>query len=150
MGRFNYGYVSGELQIRLDKFRQAVIKLCTTLSILADLELKGSEYCADIAAILANCCDYPIGLDLNTLKDKKCSLSTTIVALYFLNGELFKTVPQGALIDTAKHTEPLIIKPMAQFLRGLSLDLEVPGPVYELSFMKYLRFSKVELTPAGI
>ncbi|KAH7042184.1 heterokaryon incompatibility protein-domain-containing protein [Macrophomina phaseolina] len=122
----------------------------TTVSILSNLELKYCEYQIDRIAILANCCDYPIGLNIEPLKSGKFSLSTAIMALYLLNGEIFGNTPHHVAATGVESAKALLANPVLEYLRASSLRLEIPGPAFNHSFMANCRFPRVKLTNSGI
>lgn len=122
----------------------------TTVSILSNLELKYCEYETDRIAILANCCDYPISLDIEALKNGRFSLSTAIMALYLLNGEIFENTPYHVPTTAVDSAKALLANPVLEYLRASSLHLEIPGYAFNHSFMAHYRFSRVKLTNCGI
>ncbi|KAK7445005.1 hypothetical protein Landi51_08363 [Colletotrichum acutatum] len=58
--------------------------------IIKDIESRGSKFCHDRLAIVANCCQYSIRLDDAILRQGSHSMSLAMLALYFLNGEIMK------------------------------------------------------------
>lgn len=60
--------------------------LSSTLNIVEDIEERENERITDRLAIIANCCDYPIRLDVSRLETSGHGLSSCILALCFANG----------------------------------------------------------------
>lgn len=58
--------------------------------IIKDIESRGSEFCLDRLAIVANCCQYSIRLDDAILRQGSHSMSLSMLALYLLNGEIME------------------------------------------------------------
>ncbi|KAK1479757.1 hypothetical protein CTAM01_14504 [Colletotrichum tamarilloi] len=58
--------------------------------IIKDIESRGSKFCHDRLAIVANCCQYSIRLDDAILRQGSHSMSLSMLALYLLNGEIME------------------------------------------------------------
>jgi hypothetical protein len=64
--------------------------------ILADVLRRSAEIPSDTLAIMANCCGYATCLDVEGLKSARLrSLSLAILALFILNGEIFRPTANG-------------------------------------------------------
>ncbi|GME34230.1 Heterokaryon incompatibility protein [Neofusicoccum parvum] len=64
-----------------------------TTRILEDIAHRNAQFREDILPIASNCCQYGVRLDTNGLRKADVSLSASILALYLLNGEIFKNHP---------------------------------------------------------
>lgn len=96
----------------------------------------------DILPIAANCCGYTIRLNTAMLKKARCSLSICILALYLLNGEIFRNDEDSTSLLSSK---------IFKFLEHQSLDnFDPPVDSRELTFMKSCRFVNVQLSEDGI
>ncbi|KAF4775591.1 hypothetical protein HER10_EVM0012303 [Colletotrichum scovillei] len=63
--------------------------------IIKDIESRGSKFCHDRLAIVANCCQYSIRLDDAILRQGSHSMSLSMLALYLLNGEIMENACGG-------------------------------------------------------
>ena len=110
--------------------------------ILSDILHRDVKDCDDILPILANCCDYTIRLDPNNLvKSRLTSLSTCILVLYFLNGEL---ISNG-------HIRNFLSLDICAFLENASIgNIDVPTHEKQLTFIKNCRLAEVKLSETGI
>ncbi|KAI9854838.1 MAG: hypothetical protein M1813_000854 [Trichoglossum hirsutum] len=112
-----------------DRVRRAM-----SSSIFADIAARGISEHSDRPAIAANCCGYPIRLDTNQLKAKKCSSSISMLTLYYLNGEIVR--------NSKTSNSPLNYN-TSGFLKSQSLDSFRPPVKPELTFLKSCRFTDV-------
>ncbi|KAK7213069.1 hypothetical protein V2G26_020247 [Clonostachys chloroleuca] len=110
-----------------------------TSRIIADLQFKEVTVESDILAIIANCCTYPVRLDVKSL-DKE-DLSVNILALRLLNGEVFNN-GRGRNQDL---TQP---KPTTESF--FFPQFEAPPKHRRLTYNKHCRFDAVYLTSAGV
>jgi hypothetical protein len=110
-----------------------------TSRIIADLQLKQVTVASDILAIIANCCTYPVRLDVKLL-DKE-DISVSILALRLLNGEVFhngRSLYQS--ITPPKYTTERFFFP----------QFEAPPNHHRLTYNKHCRFDAVYLTNTGV
>ncbi|KAF2136894.1 uncharacterized protein K452DRAFT_292032 [Aplosporella prunicola CBS 121167] len=112
-----------------------------TSTILADIGRRGITNASDLLAITANCCTYNARLDTKALKDAGASLSASILALYFLNGEIFCDGPENASASSQS---------VYDYLRTISLDFKLPVKSEELTFLKRCRLPTPELCASGV
>jgi hypothetical protein len=110
-------------------------------TIFSDIGDRGISVPSDLLAIAANCCDYSIRLDTQNLNAAGCSLSLSILALYFLNGEIIKN---------GKMYKANLSGNIFKFLKGQSLAFNPPVEEKELTFIKHCRFTNVRLSREGI
>ena len=101
-------------------------------TIFSDIGDRGITVPSDLLAIAANCCDYSIRLDTQNLNAAGCSLSLSILALYFLNGEIIKN---------GKTYKANLSGNIFKFLKGQSLSFNPPVEEKELTFIKHCRFT---------
>lgn len=131
--------------VLLQNSPQGALKSMTP-TILSDLGRRKLTKNWDLLAIAANCCQYSIRLDSVKLKEKKHSLSLSILALCLLNGEVLWNHPRDG--HNAPSTKKLNI---AQLLEKQFFDgIRSPSPRKSLTFNKGCRFDKVKLTEEGI
>jgi len=96
---------------------------------------------ADLLAIIANCCRYVARLNTETLKNLGESLSTAILALYVINGEILR------------HDSPaqeVLNKTVFKCLRREALQVHPPIQRNELMFTRYCRLPTVKLSRRGM
>ena len=96
---------------------------------------------ADLLAIAANCCRYVARLNTETLKNLRESLSTAILALYIINGEILR------------HDSPVqevLNKAIFKCLRHETLRVYPPIQRNELMFTRHCRLPSVKLRRRGI
>jgi len=110
-------------------------------AIFSDIGNRGITEPSDLLAIAANCCDYSIRLDTQNLNAAGCSLSLSILALYFLNGEIIKN---------GKMYKATLSSNIFKFLKGQSLGFKPPVEEKGLTFIKHCRFTNVRLSREGI
>lgn len=72
------------------------------------------------------------------------------MALYLLNGEIFKNTPYYVPTTAVDSAKALLANPILEYLRASSLYLEIPGYAFNYSFIAHCRFSRVKLTNCGI
>lgn len=117
-----------------------------TTRILEDVAHRKAKYRADLLPIAANCCQYGVRLDTNSLQNAQTSLAASILALYLLNGEIFKNDPDD--IPSGLELESMSV---FAYLNAISLDNFVP-PLQkgQLTFLKTCRFVDVQLSENGV
>ncbi|KAI8961838.1 heterokaryon incompatibility protein-domain-containing protein [Daldinia sp. FL1419] len=111
--------------------------------ILSDILSRGIKDESDRLAIMANCCEYGTRIDTNSLNSDGASLSLSILAQYFLNGEIIENDPERHSLGTLKHT-------IHEYLFKQSLSSFRPPVQQSLAFIKGCRFICPRLTPDGI
>lgn len=111
-------------------------------TIFQDIGNRSITVVNDRLAIAANCCRYAMRLDTESIRAKDPSLSLSMLALYFLNGEIMDC-------DNSKVRASLSDN-IFRFLHHQSMDgIESPIP-RELTFIKSCRFVDVRLEEEGI
>lgn len=110
-------------------------------TIFSDIGNRDITEPSDLLAIAANCCNYSIRLNTQNLNAAGCSLSLSILALYFLNGEIIKS---------GKMYKVSLSGNIFKFLKGQSLGFNPPVKEKELTFIKHCRFTDVRLSQEGI
>lgn len=110
-----------------------------TSRIIADLQFKEVTVESDILAIIANCCTYPVRLDVKSL-DKE-NLSVNILALRLLNGEVF---------NNGRGRNQDLTRPTPTTERFIFPQFEAPPKHHRLTYNKHCRFDDVYLTSAGV
>jgi Heterokaryon incompatibility protein (HET) len=111
-------------------------------AIFADVDYRDITFPEDILPIAANCCGYTMRLNTAMLKKARCSLSICILALYLLNGEIFRNDEDNTSLLSSK---------IFRFLEHQSLDnFDPPVDNKEFTFMKSCRFVDVQLSEDGI
>lgn len=115
-----------------------------TTRILEDIAHRNAQFRADLLPIASNCCQYGARLDTNRLYDSDTNLSICILALWLLNGEIFKS-------DVSHTTSELAEMSIFQYLKAISLDSFAP-PVQgrQLTFLKTCRFVDVQFSDYGV
>ncbi|KAF6818668.1 hypothetical protein CPLU01_13245 [Colletotrichum plurivorum] len=114
--------------------------------IIKDVEPRGSKYCSDRLAIVANCCQYSTRLDEAALRRGEHSISFAMLGLYLLNGEMMKN-PQASPKEIRAFQEMTV----STFIEEESFDgFCPPGSKNPLVFNNGCRFINVELTEDGI
>ncbi|KAL7628706.1 hypothetical protein AAE478_000221 [Parahypoxylon ruwenzoriense] len=113
-----------------------------TPTILADIGARGISEKSDLLAIAANCSSYSTRLKTKALDGDGSSLSLSILALCFLNGEIMENDPEllgpGTLNDN-----------IFEYLSKQALSNFQPPVDRELTFIKSCRFIDPQLTPEG-
>ncbi|KAI1806890.1 hypothetical protein F4811DRAFT_82032 [Daldinia bambusicola] len=112
-------------------------------AIIANVEARGIKDPWDRIPIIANCCSYPLRLDVQKLKKGGVSLSLSILATCLLNGEILDNTP-------SRYFERNLS--ISQFLKHYCFN-KIRSPLnlnQRLTYNKGCRFSKVKLTNAGI
>jgi len=117
-----------------------------TPTIFADIARRDLEKAWDRVAIAANCCQYSVRLDSMRLKDGDHSVSLSMLALYFLNGEFMSNHPDDGL-----DTERARALNVFEFIEMQSYKrFDAPFSKGHLSFNKTCRFANVEIVEEGI
>ena len=97
---------------------------------------------SDLLAIAANCCDYSVRLNTKSLRGTSCSLSTSVLALFLLNGEL---------ITNHEDDENSLSNNIFNYLQLLALgNFDPPVETKKLTFIKHCRLVDVRLSIEGI
>jgi hypothetical protein len=115
-------------------------------TIFADIEKRDVKIPWDRLVIGANCCQYPIRLDIGQLQQRGYSLSLSMLTMCLLNGEILYN--NGEAEPT--HT---VVPRMAvsRYLKDQFFDAFIPpGVEYSLTFNKACRFIDVELRASGV
>lgn len=113
-------------------------------AIIADVEDRGITNPWDRIAIVANCCAYPLRLDIRKLQHEGHSLSLSMLATYLLNGEILCNINGSSESSTPNMS-------VSQFLKANCFDrICAPEEERKWSFNKGCRFIDVELAEAGI
>ncbi|KAI1347245.1 hypothetical protein F5Y01DRAFT_307656 [Xylaria sp. FL0043] len=112
-------------------------------AIITDVEKRGVTCAWDRLAIVGNCCDYSVRMNLERLRPSHHSLSLSLLAMCLLNGEVL----DNRLVSERNSINLTI----SGFLRAHSFD-KVSSPLEErsLTFNKGSRFADVELHESGI
>ncbi|CAH0045704.1 unnamed protein product [Clonostachys solani] len=110
-----------------------------TSRIIADLQFKEATVASDILAIIANCCTYPVRLDVKSL-DKE-DISVNILALRLLNGEVF---------HNGRGRNQYLTRPKRTTERFFFSQFEAPPNHHRLTYNKHCRFDDVYLTSTGV
>ncbi|KAI4209992.1 MAG: hypothetical protein LQ351_007099 [Letrouitia transgressa] len=123
----------------------------SSLSILDDIKARQNRDVSDRLAIFANCCQYRTRLDTPKLEQLKYGLSTCLLCLYLINGEVLRTSIGSQPNQSPQGAPDILNYPVYQVLRTLSLRFNPPVNTYQLSFIdKHCRFGRVKLTQFGI
>jgi hypothetical protein len=116
--------------------------------IIADVECRSIKDPRDRLAIAANCLQYPVRFHENHLKDGGRSLSLSILAMLFLNGELFHNSVYDQFGDRRPRAMNMTV---SKFLKEYSFDnFYAPRDKYRLTFNKGCRLPDSKLTETGI
>ncbi|KAL1648442.1 hypothetical protein SLS58_002197 [Diplodia intermedia] len=115
-----------------------------TTRILEDIAHRNARFRADLLPIASNCCQYGVRLDTNRLSRSDVSLAACILALWLLNGEIFKSNVRA----TPAELESMNI---FEYLKAISLDsFSPPLQKGQLTFLKSCRFVDVRLSENGV
>lgn len=109
--------------------------------IFKDVGARNIEHSSDMLAIIANCCEYPVRLNTETLKQREYSLSLSLLVIYLLNGEI--------LMNDMCSTDWLD-RTIYEYLGDRSLNTFDPPVEQVLTFTKGCRFVNVKLHRDGI
>jgi len=118
--------------------------------VLSDIEKRDSQEVVDRLAIFANCCDFPSRLDIESVRRAGYGLSTCLVALCLLNGEIFRNDETGPPSQESPDSLDMLDCTVEEFLRKFLFEFNPPGAAYHLSLIKRFRFVRVSLTEHGI
>ncbi|MCJ1254529.1 hypothetical protein MMC24_002344 [Lignoscripta atroalba] len=119
-------------------------------TILSDIQDREIGVVADSLAIIANCCHYPIRLDTQRLSRTDFHLSTCMLVLCLLNGEILSN-NQSCEGRSAKAQKSLLSYTIHEYLHKLSMDdIEPPVCKKQLTFIKRCRLVDVTLSKHGI
>jgi hypothetical protein len=122
----------------------------TSLGILSDIGKRDSRDVVDRLTIFANCCGFPSRLDIESMRRAGYGLSTCLVALCLLNGEIFRNDETGPPSQESPDSLDVLDYTVEEFLRKFLIEFNPPGTAYRLSLIKYFRFVRVSLTQHGI
>lgn len=110
--------------------------------IVADIEKRDVNLHRDRLAIVANCCQYPVRLDVKKLVRKGLSISMAMLTMCLLNGEI--------LCNKDAHGS-LAQMTASEFLRNQCFKgFYAPEGLRSLSFNKRCRFIHSRLTMDGV
>lgn len=110
--------------------------------IISDIGKRNLQQQWDRLAIAANCCQYSTCLDVRELRQKKHSVSLSMLALWLLNGEIFRN---------KKATGPPSQMTVLEFITSHSFKgFYAPLSQRSLTFNKGCRFPDAKLTPRGV
>lgn len=113
-----------------------------TWRIISDLKHRRLQNAWEILAIIANCCGYSRRLDAEELQKLGCSLSSAVLALVLLNGDILRNDSSPRLSANVD---------LFELLTRLSFqNFESMVDVKEYTFLKRCRLPKVSLTHDGI
>lgn len=121
-----------------------------SLGILSDLEARESQQVADRLAIYANCCKFSARLDTVSVTRAGYCLSTCILALCLLSGEILRNDENEEPSQGSSHAPDMLDLTVQKFLERFCLEFNPPGHAYHLSLVQYFRFVDVQLTQNGI
>ncbi|KAK1635710.1 hypothetical protein BDP81DRAFT_290625, partial [Colletotrichum phormii] len=115
---------------------------------IKDIESRGSKFCHDRLAIVANCCQYSIRLDDAILRQGSHSMSLSMLALYLLNGEIMANACE-------EKDDRLLVRcrsqTVADFIADQSFDGFCPPLLRRpLIYNNGCRFIDVRLTEEGL
>ena len=123
----------------------------SSLSILEDIRIRKNQVVGDKLAIFANCCQYATRLDIAYLTREGYDLSTCILCLYLLNGEILGNFIENLSSQPLKSSEDLLDCSVYDFLHRISFTFSPPMDFYQVSFIdNHCRFSEVKLKPNGV
>lgn len=122
-------------------------KACST-DIISDIDGGSCERPMDRLAIIANCCRYLRRLDCHRLSNLY-NLSTCILTLFLLNGELLRYPDRKSELKTHSNVDHNTLT-VNEFLNEYSLSFTPPVSTRQLSFIHNCRLPGVSLTPDGI
>lgn len=115
-----------------------------TTRILEDIAHRNARFRADLLPIASNCCEYGVRLDTNRLSKSDISLAVCILALWLLNGEIYKS-------HVEKTPAELEAMNVFEYLKAISLDnFSPPLQRGQLTFLKTCRFVDVQLSEHGV
>jgi hypothetical protein len=122
----------------------------SSLSILSDIEVRENQKVADRLAIYANCCKFSSRLDTASVTGAGYGLSTCIVALCLLNGEIFRNDEKERSSQESLYPSDMLDCTVQEFLRRFLFEFNPPGRAYHMSRIKHFRFVDVNLTQHGV
>ncbi|KAI0517836.1 hypothetical protein F5B22DRAFT_602674 [Xylaria bambusicola] len=112
-------------------------------TIIADVEKRGVKHVWDRLPIVANCCSYPVRMDIENLRKSRHSVSLSMLTMCLLNGEILNNALSNTHISLDTTT--------SVFLKNQFFDkISSPGEEKSLTFNKGCRFINVKLTESGI
>ncbi|OJD31714.1 heterokaryon incompatibility [Diplodia corticola] len=115
-----------------------------TTRILEDIAHRNARFRADLLPIASNCCQYGVRLDTNRLSKADVSLAACILALWLLNGEIYKSRVRATLAELEAMN-------IFEYLKAISLDsFSPPLQKGQLTFLKSCRFVDVRLSENGV
>ncbi|KAF2119465.1 hypothetical protein BDV96DRAFT_486706 [Lophiotrema nucula] len=119
----------------------------TTLSILEDICSRDLEKEHDRIAIMANASRFPVRLDVGEnsplVRRGAYSLSTALLALILMNGEIVKT-DSGVLADTVLNYT------LREYLSSWQYKFIAPGNKFEQTFIDHCRLISPIISRSGL
>ena len=140
ISRFDHGYAHALL----------ASKGMTSL-VFRDVGERDLSKCADMLSIIGNCCSYFVRLNTELLgKAGIKSLRACILALFFLNGELFYVEDQSLDANMPRFPKAIPRK-VYEYISYISMSgISPPVEGRELTFLKSCRLRDVLLSQDGI
>ncbi|KAI9764591.1 MAG: hypothetical protein M1840_008320 [Geoglossum simile] len=118
----------------------------SSLSILRDIKERKNKNVEDRLVIFANCCRYLTRLGAEYLIESRYGLSTCILCLYLLNGEVFSLENWKS-----RDSQDLLNHSVYDLLERISFKFDPPKDRFRTSHIdNYFRFSQVEFTREGV
>ncbi|KAB2580500.1 hypothetical protein DBV05_g762 [Lasiodiplodia theobromae] len=114
-----------------------------TTRILEDIAHRNARFRADLLPIASNCCEYGVRLDTNRLSKSDISLAVCILALWLLNGEIYKT-------HVEKTPAELEAMNIFEYLKAISLDNFSPPLQRAIGTRRYNQRLAVETGPPNL
>lgn len=119
-----------------------------TPAIVADVATRGITDPWDRLPIVANCCGYPIRLDVRELRLNRRSPALSMLTMCLLNGLILHN---GSLRDGTSQRSSVFEITVSRFLKEHCFDkISSPQSRSSLTFNKGFRFPNVMLTEAGV
>ena len=114
----------------------------SSLGILSDIEERKSKFVADRLPIYANCCKFSSRLEPKSVTSAGYGLSTCILGLCLLSGEIFKNDKQ---VRSSQDAPDIFGSTLHEFLGELLLEFND----HRMSLIEHFRFIHVKLTRYG-
>ncbi|KAF4871757.1 hypothetical protein CGCSCA1_v009115 [Colletotrichum siamense] len=111
-------------------------------AIASDLSKRELKEPWDILAIIANCCQYSLYPDIQTLRQNSASRDLSILAMCLINGEVLNNNRSGPY--------PVSDMNVFEYLEKLCLPSFAAPPIRDLTYRKGCRFHPVSLQEVGI
>jgi hypothetical protein len=114
--------------------------------IFADIAHREVKDAWDTLAITANVCAYDIRLNAEALRLKGCSLSMSLLAQFFLNGEISFNIRAHKRM---RHN--LLDCNISEFLEEIQPEFQdLPIVAQKLTFLKHCRLPSTRILPQGL